>query len=219
MMDLRAVQLNGQPLTAFNTAKEVTVAVGDTITLDLFAIVSGTNGLNDEQVALAHGSVLSVGALLGNLSGGPVAPFTGLGSQSGSVQDIDGDGDLDIGVAPNGGTPVIGYFVARTNAPVSGTPISANASEVRVGSFNFTMTGGNPEAFINFVRRANASGGNITTAGVWFEDEVPKNPTVSPLTVGTPVHAVVPEPASVATTAAGLASLGLLARRRNKLRA
>jgi hypothetical protein len=84
------------------------------VTLDLFAIVSGTNGVNDEGFQLAQGAIISSGGLLGNLSGGPVSPFNSSGFQNGSQQDLDADGDLDIGVAPNGGTPTTGYFVARS---------------------------------------------------------------------------------------------------------
>src|SRR6187431_1085467 len=98
MMDLRAVAINGQPLPPGFDAKHVDVpAPGDTITLDLFAVVTGTNGINDERITSAHGSVRSTGAVLGNFFGGTVAPFSDAGSQNGSVQDIDGDTDLDVG--------------------------------------------------------------------------------------------------------------------------
>jgi hypothetical protein len=219
IMDLRAVGLNGGPLPPSWGAKEIDPDAGDVVTLDLFAVVSGTNGLNDESFQSAHGAVISSGSLLGNLAGGPLAPFNASGSQNGSVQDLDGDTDLDIGVAPNGGTPTTGYFVARSSIMEATTPVGPGTGEIRVARFTWTMTGNSGDVFFNFVRRANASGGNIITAAVWSEDGgIPKNPTLSPYGSGTPVHVIIPEPASVATAAAAVSSLRLLARRGRRAR-
>src|SRR6185436_7324378 len=99
-----------------DNSKEVTFTSGNgTVVIAAFARVSGTNGINDEQIQMAHGSLSSVGALLGNLSGSVVAPFNGSLFQNGSVQDIDGDTDLDIGST---GTTSVGKFVARADSPV-----------------------------------------------------------------------------------------------------
>jgi hypothetical protein len=207
MMDLRAVALNGVPMAP---TKQVLVGPGDVLTLDLFAVITGTNGLNDEATQNMHGSLRSSGTLLGNLSGGRVAPFNAAGSQDGSQQDIDGDTDLDIGAPAGAPSAGDGYFIARSDVLTDGVTISPNTEEVRVGTFNWTVTGTSGDYFLNFVRRTNASGGNISTAAVWREDGLAKNPTLSPYTVGAPV--VMPEPAGVAVAA--IASLGLLARRR-----
>ena len=212
IIDLRATALNGQPLSAGNTPKDIQVGTGDTVTLALFGVVSGTNGVNDEGLTSVHGSIISMGSLRGNLAGGTVAPFSDSGSQNGSVQDLDGDGDLDIGVAPNGGTPTTGYFIARAAAlQTNGTVVNANTEEFQIGQFTFTVTGSSGELMINFVRRANASGGNITTAGVWAVDGFAKSPVLDTFVAGPPVG--VPEPSSAAVAAA---ALGLLPRRQNR---
>src|SRR5829696_8967300 len=74
MMDLRAVAINGQPLTVNgSTPKAVAMGPGSVLTLDLFAVVSNSNGLNDEGVQDVFGCLISTGAARGNLAGGRVA--------------------------------------------------------------------------------------------------------------------------------------------------
>jgi hypothetical protein len=220
IIDLRATAVNGQPLAGTNTPKQLGgLAPGDFVTLGLFARVSGTNGVSDEGLTSVHGAMISDNSaffdrMFGNLAGGAIAPFADSGSQNGSVQDLDGDGDLDIGVTPNGGTPTTGYFIARASAlQTNGTVIDANTKEFQVGQFTFTVSPGGSDTFINFVRRANAAGGNITTAGVWSVDGVARNPTSDSFGSGTPVAILfVPEPSAAASAA--VVALGLLARRR-----
>jgi hypothetical protein len=217
-VDLRAVAVNGQPLGGGDTPKQVTVNTGDVLTFHLFGRITGTNGVNDEGLTSAHGSVMSGnGGLLGNLSGGPVAPFNDSGSQAGSVQDIDHDGDLDVGVTPNGGTPTTGYFIARAAAlQPNGVILDANSEEFHIGQFTLSVTGNAGDTSVNFFRRANASGGEDVTAAVWSQDGTAKNGLGDGYGAGTPVHVVlVPEPAgaAAASAAAAIASLGLLRRR------
>jgi len=221
IVDVRATALNGNPLTAGNTAKSVTVATGDVVTLKLFAQISGTNGVNDEGIQSAQGNMVSSGALLGTMTSlGATGPnFNQSGTQNGSQQDLDGDTDLDIG-APLGSTATAatGYFAARNaSGSVGGTTdLSAQSEEVEIGTMTFTVGSGGTETFVNFVRRASATNGNQTTAGTWFEDGVSKNAASSSFTSGSPVQVTtgIPEPTGLAL--AGLASLGLLGRRRNK---
>ncbi|MEA2711321.1 MAG: hypothetical protein QOF78_3922 [Phycisphaerales bacterium] len=217
IMDLRAVAVNGVPLPSYQSKGPMYPESGDVISLELFAVVSGTNGLNDDTVTSMQGSILSTGSQHGNLSGGVVAPFNGAVFQNGSNVDLDSDGDLDIG-APLGstGTAATGYFLARSNTPTGGTTdVNANTEEVKVGSFTFTVTVSDVGfgTYINFVRRSTAAGGNQSTAAIWFEDGAAKNPDISTYGAGAPVT-FVPEPSAAAV--AGLASLGLLARRRQK---
>jgi len=209
IVDVRAT---GGSAGVIVTPKNVTLtAPGDTVILSVFARINGTNGTNDESLSSNHGSLSSgVGTLLGNLAGGRSAPFTGSSSQNGSVQDIDGDGDLDIGST---GSSVTGKFVARSDAPTVLPPTDANSGEVQIGQFTFTYTGGAGETFANFITRKNQTGGNLFSAATWFQDGISSAPTTDVYDIGAPVHLVIPEPTSAALM--GLASLGLLARRRN----
>lgn len=80
---------------------EVTQA-GGTVEMEVWATVTGADqsGAND-GLLLFQGSLVSTdiggGAVRGDLTATPLDPFTAAGSSSGQRQDLDGDGDLDIG--------------------------------------------------------------------------------------------------------------------------
>jgi len=215
IVDVRATGGTGGTGVSSGGKQVVFGAQGDTVVLTVFARITGTNGANDESLSSAHGSVATGpsipggSGLLGNLSGGRLSPFTGASSQQGSVQDIDADGDLDIGST---GSTVTGKFVARADAPVVLPAISAQAGEIAIGQFTFTYTGGGTDTFANFITRKNQTGGNLFSAATWFEDGISSAPTTSLYDVGTAVHLAVPEPTSAALM--GLGALGLLARRK-----
>jgi hypothetical protein len=116
------------------------------------------------------------GQLLGNLAGGPVPPFTGSTSHGGSVQDLDGDTDLDIRCDAGLDVHLELLFSPDPTRRPPVTPVDANSGEVRVAGLNFSLTGNVGDTFINFVRRTNSAGGNIATAAVWVQDGAPKNP-------------------------------------------
>jgi len=214
MIDLRPTSVNGAVLP--RGTHDVTVAPGDVVTVQVVAVVSGANNVNDEGFQSIHGAIRSsTGGLLLDMTGSFVtAPFNGNGAQNGSSVDSDADGDLDIG------GPVIGpgntFFIPRANTvETNGTPIAgANpaAEEFVLGGFTFTVTGTSGELFITFIRRANPNGSDNIAYSGWVEDGVPHNGlspyTVRPIVVG-------PEPGS-ATLLAAAASVGLLARRRGR---
>jgi hypothetical protein len=145
-------------------------------------------------------------------------PFDGSGAQNGSQIDIDSDGDLDIGAAPNGGQANT-FFIAASNTPESnGIPIpGANpaAEEFLIGTMTFTVgssTGG-PQTFIEFIRRRNPGnpGSNNVAYSEWTEDGVARN-GLTPYTVNGCIVGPLPEPSTAALVS--LASLSLLGRRR-----
>jgi hypothetical protein len=208
-------------------------AVGATLTMNIIAKSSGQDGNqgNDGLLSLA-GSFLSTRAGTsprGNLAASRQVSITGLnqtsgfngaGGQNGTVTDLNGDGDLDVG--SNVDTDSAGFFAARATSapdPVFGT---APPFELQVGTVRYvvTDTGATPgPTTINF-RKREAFG-----AASWYEDSVqnPDDGTWSGAhtynsdpnwTIGAPVNVFgqIPEPATLGL--ASLAGLGLLARRR-----
>ena len=208
-MDLRVLPSDPNYLTDHSFALS---SPGDTVTLGLFAQVTGTNGVNDELFQSVYGLVNSSGGIKGNLSGGYLpAFFTPGSSQNGSVLDWDSDGDLDIGLSPTNSGQT-GKFAGRSPSPV---PMPSLGGAVQVGQFLWTATdvaGG----FVNisFTLR-NSNGANLSQAALWFEDSssISKSPTLSSASVG-PGVVNGPEPSAV--SAAALVSIGLLKRRRDR---
>jgi hypothetical protein len=221
MVDFRAMTVNG---SAVSDSKVVDAYDGDVVSIQIFALVQGTNAANDEGLQSFGGSIYSSGGTLGNLSSAALAaPFNGSGSQNGSQQDFDSDGDLDIGSIPTGARPAANslYFFPRANAmqngslgSVDGTPVAgANpaAEEWLVGTVNFTVTMAQGPTTIEFVRRVFPNGANDPATSHWNEDGGGLRTGTSPYS-SNPLFINIPEPSSVAL--AGLASLGLLARRK-----
>jgi hypothetical protein len=234
-VDLRVRAVTGGAI--LNSNKDVLLtAPGQTVTIDLFAIITGTNSLSDEQIQSANGSVVSSGPALGNLSFGRTRddgegaadpefpgqivpsiradPFDGLASSDGVFQDLDNDGDIDVGST---GTSPDDYFIARSPSRVSGTNFAGPpAGDIRlIGSvlFSYYYNAGNGDTSINFVTRKSADGGPYFSAAVWFEDGVAQTPTSRAYTVGAPVivsTGAIPEPA---LGAAGVLLLPLMRRR------
>ena len=214
-LDLRALGATTSGSGVLDPKNVALAAPGDTITVGLFASVTGTNGVNDDTIQSLNGMLNSVGSLKGNLSGGYVPAFFTAGiTQNGSVLDWDSDGDLDIGMSPTNST-IIGKFVARSNTP---TAMPSIGGDVQIGQFVFTSTTASGTASINFSIRNN-NGNNLAQAALWFEDGLgsgtSRNPTTGAVTIGSPVNTPIPEPSTLGLMA--LATGGLLKRRRQAL--
>jgi hypothetical protein len=130
------------------------------------------------------GSFLSSagGAVLGNLSATRVAPFNALGSTDGKIQDLDSDGDLDVG---SEGTVASDYFNARSSTMTFGSdPGPTGAAQFKLADLTFTVTqivdpGGTTE--VNFRPRPGS------LRAIWREDDTPYNSGNNTFAAGAPV--------------------------------
>jgi hypothetical protein len=219
--DVRAVLGTGAA-TVVN-AKQVNISnplAAGTVTFNVFAVVSPDGG--DDANALNEGFTSGAGNFLttgtsvkGNLQAFRSAPYSAAtGSSNGTMQDLDGDGDLDVG--GNNTSGAANFFNPRAIAPWPDP--AASGQEILVGTVVLTLRSdlslaGTADTLMNFAVKP---GNPINTAG-WVENGavVGSNPNGTPPHVfapGADVHLVVPEPASIGML--GLAGLGMLARRR-----
>lgn len=155
--------------------------VGQVVNFDVWATATGADAtITNDGVQTLFGSFYSTnvggGAALGTLKATVVAPFDGSASTGGEQLDLDGDGDLDVGVAPNS-TVTGGVFVARANTMTTtgGVAVSKGQS-FKVATLTFTVTkllsGNGAYTTIKFVPRV--SGNPVSVNAVWQEDGVRK---------------------------------------------
>ena len=233
LIDLRITHVDGVPVPEGTKAVVPlgTPFAAAVVGIDVYAVVSGSNAVNDEAFRSIFGSFRSTsGGWLGDLSASLVAPFNGTTSQAGSQVDVDGDGDFDIGPVPNGGLPASAYFLARSDGPAAYTEGAVVATDPAAEEFligRLTFTGkeilSEPYAFIDFVRRRNPGdpGTDNVAYANWNEDGTGTDSirngasdySVSGVTIG--AH-IIPEPGGGALI--GLGALRLLARRRRRRR-
>lgn len=126
-----------------------TINVGDTITLSVYATVSGTDGIDNEALQFAYGSILNNG---GTLTGGTLgtfqlsSAFAANGSSAGTTS------GMTIGPS-SGATPSSAYIQARSSgfetSATSGTRVGQN-TQFLLGTVTFTvssLTAGDSTAF------------------------------------------------------------------------
>lgn len=230
-----ALVVNMTALTATNGAlitnggKTVTLVgtgIGTVITMQVQAVITPDAPDGDpgnEGFGSSAGSFLSTGgsikgnltATRGNQAQNPQNPGAGsynaTGSSNGSVVDLDGDGDSDVG--SNNPADPTGYFTARANATDSDGGPTTGPVFGQVHNFAravFTVTASGDFTDVNWRIR------DLTQNGfVWYENGAlnAKDPTSSPYSTGAAVHIVgVPEPTTLGVASLGL--LGLVSRRR-----
>ena len=148
--DLRATGVTGGTL---DSAKSVSVGIGSTVDFSLYAVVTGTTG----NVTADEGYQSGLIAMQTFVNSGPKnvkANYTDralgsqwgqLGSNLGTLQDINGDGDIDIGGTVSNNAA--GFFVPRNaaGAVTSGAGVTVlggnpSATEFLVGTFTITVT-------------------------------------------------------------------------------
>jgi hypothetical protein len=159
--------------------------------MDVFAIVSGySNQWNfDDFTDYLHGSFLSsTGGLMGDLRAQLVHDYAAFIASNGLRQDLDGDGDLDVG--SNNDPSLANFFRAYIDEEAPRIP------EAKIATLTWTRAGDGVMTLVNFRPR------NDPLAAQWAVDGVPYDPTAGPFEPGAPVEIIyVPESSS---------SLGLL---------
>jgi hypothetical protein len=171
-------RINGAAGTdTFGSAtKSATVTNGQVVTLDLYAVLNGSDGTrtNDGFERSIGSFASSNGGLLGEFRSGTngtdtttvnnVSPFKGTGAAAGRASDLDGDGDLDVGSNQTSGLAVpFPWFFAYTEAgngvKVLGTG-AGNVLEFVIGQILFTVGNNTGETSLNYVPRVQTDGGS-----------------------------------------------------------
>jgi hypothetical protein len=228
--DLRATSVNGAGLSGSQSPHAITnVLVGDVIAFDVFAVITGTDANFSNDVFISGiGSFRSTPPqfptpnLRGTLkmdvvrtaldpdTGDPVGPlgFDAIGYSIGMQQDLDGDGDLDVGsnfVPLPDDYWAVRYFSAPIGAP-AGLP---NGKKLGFGTFTVTSVPAGSETLVQF------GGRNISVGSTYLQDGVIMQ---LPSFDSTPEQSIrvstvpIPEPASAALL--GSVCLALRSRRR-----
>ena len=220
-LDIRATGVTGAGFVE-NGKSVIFVAPGSVVSFDIFAVVRGTNTSNgDDKFISVAGSWRSsaAGSLQGNLAadlirsaldsdGNVTSPgFDGLGSSVGLQQDLDGDGDLDVG--SNTDSDANNFWAARfALAPqaIGAGSQSPTTGGRRIGFGTFTVTGtGNGLTLVNFDGRGASTAANYIQDGQTVQEQSADG--LVPLAISG-----IPEP--TALSLAALAGLGLIRRRR-----
>jgi len=222
VFDVRAVSATGGATFVNNKSVKLSVGQAATVTFQLWGLIQEPydSGLpedgnpNNEATRSMLGSFLTNGGgVKGNLSATVVAQLQAQGWSVGTMVDLDGDGDLDIGGTSS--TASADYWSARTTDTTNGFVGAANV----LGTMTLTVAAGGVtdtgNTLLNFRRKVGAA----NSIGSWTENGAshapnPTNPDLN-LKSGTDVvlsPVAVPEPTSIGLI--GLAGLGMLARRR-----
>jgi Bacterial Ig domain len=151
--------------------------VGQVLNLQIWAVITDPQNLPSEDgVQDVDGSILGTnvgpGPVAGNLAAAILSPFDSNGSQNGTSQDLNGDGNLDVG--SNNGAVIDNFFFARSGGVETATNqnIVGDAAEFEIGTLTYTVTNVNfgGETDINFRFRDAAAAGVSEADGVWRED-------------------------------------------------
>jgi len=174
---------------ADGSSSATVTSVGQVLNLDLVATITSSSGTASEDFLQdASGNMISSGttahSVAGNLAATNVAPFTAPGASPGTQQDLNGDGNIDVG----GDNPAnsAGQFFSRSETPVGtgvGT-IVGNSLEFVIAHVTYTVThlnGGDP-VDINFVTIPSG----LPQEAAWLEAGQPKSNLSGIYQAGTP---------------------------------
>ncbi|MEA2710042.1 MAG: hypothetical protein QOF78_2643, partial [Phycisphaerales bacterium] len=170
-------------------AKEIDVSsIGESIVLDLFARCDGmdADATNDTLTILGGCFQSASGGLGVDLLGlQPAAPFNGLGSSTGIAQDLDGDGDLDVG--SNNPALSTGFYMVRTPT----APRPQQPGGFLIGSVAVTVASlGGHSTEVNWLQRQNT----IASLAYFDGSTTPVRVALSSITSTAPVVIRAPGP-------------------------
>ena len=157
-------------------ASSAVVTNGQVLTLDVVATVAGVDGTATyDGLQDVEGSFLSTAvgtsAVAGNLVvTGAVAPFDALGSAPGTAQDLNGDGNIDVGSDVLTSSAVGDYFFARAGNLDTGGVVSGANMSFTIATVTYTVTATNDGGPTDIAfRPRDTSQVPGTVAAVWTE--------------------------------------------------
>ncbi len=158
-------------LRAADGSNSATVdTIGQQITLNIIgSVTAGVAGPNDEDLSSANPNTFGVGslagsiissspyqdAIAGNLTATVAQPFQGNLYQTGKLQDLNGDGNIDVGSTGNSSTDTDYWLGQSGYGEVYAGTVVGNAKQIVLGTVTYTVTHLNDggETDINFFLR------------------------------------------------------------------
>jgi hypothetical protein len=169
---------------ADGSASATVNTVGQQITLNIIGVVApGVAGASDTNISASNPNTFGIGsitgsfvssantssstAVAGNLTATVAQPFQGPGSETGKLQDLNGDGNIDVGSTVNS-TASNDYWLGQSETEVTTGTVVGNTKQIILGTVTYTVTslhaGG--ETDINYVERVKNFGYFV---GNWFD--------------------------------------------------
>lgn len=208
IIDVQATGVTGSAVLV-DGKSIINAAVGDTVSLSIFANISsaGANGFQSGAGRLASNAANALGTK-GTMTHVLNPTFTAAGSFAGTAQDIDADGDIDIG-ALSLANDAVGQINYRSASSTAG-------SSILIGTGVFTVTEAGLEAALLNFQLGTTTGFNLNP--LWTENGVQRNAASGQASAGLPVSiatGVIPEPSTLAFAGVALAGFaGFQVRRR-----